>query len=207
VTAFDRTRIGRRVDAIAIGTSAGGVEALSVLLPALPAGLRSPVFIVQHLPRDRPSRLVEIFAPKCVLPVREAEDKEPIQAGTVYFAPPDYHLLLDHGPMVSLSVDEAVHFSRPSIDVLFESATDVYGDGLLAIILTGASQDGASGLDAVRRARGTTVVQQPDTAQVPLMTEEALKRGPVDFVLPLEGIADLLGGLAQDGRGDSSSGC
>ena len=205
MTAFNRPRIDRRVDAIVIGTSAGGVEALSVLLPALPAGLRSPVFIVQHLPRDRPSRLVEIFAPRCVLPVREPDDKEPVEAGTVYFAPPDYHLLLDPGPMVSLSVDEAVHFSRPSIDVLFESASEVYGDGLLAIILTGASKDGALGLDAVRRARGTTVVQQPDTALVPLMTEEALNRGPVDFVLPLEAIAGLLGGLDQGGRGEPSS--
>jgi two-component system, chemotaxis family, protein-glutamate methylesterase/glutaminase len=207
MTTVDRPRIGRRVDAIVIGTSAGGVEALSILLPALPAALRSPVFIVQHLPRDRPSRLVEIFAPKCRLPVREAEDKEPIEAGTVYFAPPDYHLLLDRGPMVSLSVDEAVHFSRPSIDVLFESATDVYGGGLLAIILTGASQDGAMGLDAVRRAGGTTVVQQPGTAQAPLMTEEALKRGPVDFVLPLGGIADLLRELDQSGHGEPSSRC
>ena len=100
--------ISSRVGAVAIGASAGGVEALSVLLPHLPAGTRAPVLIVLHLPRDRPSLLVEIFAPKCSLPVREAEDKEPVQPGTVYFAPPDYHLLVDVGPRFALSSDEPV---------------------------------------------------------------------------------------------------
>ena len=188
------------MDAIVIGTSAGGVEALSVVLPALPAGVRAPVFVVLHLPRARPSLLVEIFSPRCALVVREAEDKQPVEPGTVYFAPPDYHLLIDEGPTVALSADEAVHFSRPSIDVLFESAADKYGERLLGIILTGASEDGASGLDAVRRAGGCTVVQQPQNAQASLMTEAALKRGPVDFVLPLERIADLLRTL--DGNPD-----
>src|SRR5262245_8048947 len=147
---------------------------------------------------DRPSLLVEIFSPKCALPVREAEDKQPVEPGTVYFAPPDYHLLIDEGPAIALSADEAVHFSRPSIDVLFESAADIYGARLLGIILTGASEDGASGLDAIRRAGGCTVVQQPETAQVALMTEAALKRGPADFVLPLERIAELLRSLDHD---------
>ena len=114
-----------RVDGIVIGTSAGGVEALSILLPALPEGLRAAVFIVLHLPRERPSLLVDIFQPKCAVPVREAQDKEPVDRGTVYFAPPDYHLLVDDGPQLALSADELVHYSRPSIDVLFESAADV----------------------------------------------------------------------------------
>jgi two-component system chemotaxis response regulator CheB len=189
----------RDVDAIVIGTSAGGVEALSELLPALPAGLRAAVLIVLHLPRERPSLLVEIFAPKCRLPVGEAEDKQPIERGVVYFAPPDYHLLVDTGPRIALSADEPVNFSRPSIDVLFESAADVYGARLVGIILTGASQDGAVGLDAVRRAGGVTIVQQPETAQVPLMAEAALKRGPVDHVLPLDEITDFLRALDPQG--------
>ena len=180
------------VGAVVIGTSAGGVEALSVLLPALPAACAVPVFIVLHVPPSRPSQLAEIFRHKCALPVREAEDKEPVQPGTVYFAAPDYHLLIDEGPTLALSSDEPVNFSRPAIDVLFESAADIYGARLMGIILTGASQDGALGLEAVRRAGGCTVVQQPQTAQAPLMTEEALKRGPADYVLPLDGIADLL---------------
>src|SRR5262249_12340639 len=136
--------------------------------------------------------LVEIFAPKCALPVREAEDKEPVRAGTVYFAPPDYHLLVETGPHLALSADEPVHYSRPSIDVLFESAADVFGERLLGIILTGASDDGAAGLEAVHRAGGLTVVQEPHSAYASLMTESALKRGPVDFVLSLEQIAELL---------------
>ncbi len=201
MTSVDQLPPDRSVEAIVVGTSAGGVDALSVLLPALPPDLQVPVLIVLHLPRDRPSRLVEIFAPRCALAVREAEDKAPVVPGTVYFAPPDYHLLLDAGPSLALSADEPVHFSRPSIDVLFESAADVYGKGLVAIILTGASQDGAAGLDAVRRVGGCTIVQRPDTAQAPLMTEAALARGPVDFVLPLEAIANLLRTLNRNTTG------
>jgi two-component system chemotaxis response regulator CheB len=187
-----------RIDAIVIGTSAGGVEALSILLPALPARLRAAVFIVLHLPRERPSLLVEIFQPKCVVPVQEAQDKEPIVPGTVYFAPPDYHLLVDVGPQLALSADELVHFSRPSIDVLFESAAEWYQHRLLGIILTGANEDGAAGLAAVHQAGGFTIVQQPDTAHAPLMVESALKRSPVDIVLTLEKIAGLLQTLTMD---------
>ena len=186
-----------RIDAIAIGTSAGGVEALSILLPALPAGLRASVFIVLHLPRERPSLLAEIFTPKCALKVKEAEDKMRVEPGTVYFAPPDYHLLLDEGPQLALSIDELVHFSRPSIDVLFESAADIYGERLMGIILTGANDDGAAGLAAIHRAGGVTIVQEPDSAQVPLMVLAALRRTAADFVLPLEGIAGLLQALAS----------
>ena len=184
-----------RVDAVVIGTSAGGVEALSVLLPGLPARLRAAVFIVLHLPRERPSLLVDIFQARCALPVREAQDKEPVAAGTVYFAPPDYHLLVDEGPQLGLSADELVHYSRPSIDVLFESAADLYGSRLLGLILTGANDDGAAGRAAVHRAGGVTIVQQPGTAQATLMIESAMKRTPVDLVLTLEQIADLFGTL------------
>jgi two-component system chemotaxis response regulator CheB len=184
-----------RVDAVVIGTSAGGVEALSRLLPALPRGAPAAVFVVLHLPRERPSLLVDIFAPRCEMKVREASDKEPVEAGTIYFAPPDYHLLVDEGPQLALSSDELVNFSRPAIDVLFESAADEYGERLLGIVLTGGNQDGAAGLQAVRAAGGMTIVQQPETAQVPYMPELALERGEVDYVLTLEQIAALLGTL------------
>jgi two-component system chemotaxis response regulator CheB len=195
---IDTTTLRERIDAIVIGASAGGVEALSVVLPALPARLRAAVFVVLHLPRERPSLLVDIFAAKCRVPVAEAGDKEPVVPGTVYFAPPDYHLLVD-GPLLSLSADELVNFSRPSIDVLFESAVDVYAARLMGIILTGGNDDGAAGLDAIRRAGGITVVQQPETAQTSLMPESALQRGAADFVLTIDGIAALLRGL--DGEG------
>jgi two-component system chemotaxis response regulator CheB len=181
-----------RIDAVVIGASAGGVQALSVLLPALPSSLRAAVFIVVHLPRDKPSVLPEIFQAKCVLPVCEAEDKLPIVPGNVYLAPANYHMLVDQGPQVALSADDPVHHSRPSIDVLFESAADVYKDRLLGIILTGANQDGAIGLACVKDAGGMTIVQDPETAQAPLMVRSALALRPADFVLPLEKIAALL---------------
>ena len=189
--------LARRIDAVVIGTSAGGVEALSVLLPALPSSSRVPVFVVIHLPRDQPSLLPAIFSAKCSVAVREAQDKEPVEPGTVYFAPPDYHLLLDAGPQLALSADEPVHYSRPSIDVLFESAADVYRTRLMGIILTGANRDGASGLDAVHRAGGLTVVQEPADAYAPAMAEAALGQHPVDFLLSLADIAELLRGLGQ----------
>jgi two-component system, chemotaxis family, protein-glutamate methylesterase/glutaminase len=213
-----------RVDAVAIGASAGGVDALSILLPALPAALRAAVFIVLHLPRERTSLLAEIFSSKCARPVREAQDKEPVEPGSVYFAPPDYHLLVDRpadaglggrgrarggdGPVaaqIALSADDLVNYSRPSIDVLFESAADVYGPRLLGIILTGANHDGAAGLAAVHEAAGITVAQHPDTAQSSMMPMAAIKRSPVDYVLTLEQIAELLRGLGGEAAGNSAA--
>jgi two-component system, chemotaxis family, protein-glutamate methylesterase/glutaminase len=192
----------RPLGAVVIGASAGGVEALGVLLPALPVRLAAPVFVVLHLPRERPSRLVDIFTQRCALPVREAQDKEPALPGTVYFAPPDYHLLLEAGPQMALSADEPVHFSRPSIDVLFESAADLYREHLLGLVLTGANRDGASGLHAVYRAGGITVVQRPESAKARLMPAAAMQQGPVHFVLTLERIAALLAALPLQGPGD-----
>ncbi|KQU81404.1 MULTISPECIES: chemotaxis protein CheB [unclassified Rhizobacter] len=187
--------LAQRIDAVVIGTSAGGVEALMALLPALPATLRAAVLVVIHLPRQRPSLLVEIFAPRCVRPVREAQDKEAVEPGCVYFAPPDYHLLVDDGPRLALSVDPLVNYSRPSIDVLFESAADVYGPRLLGMVLTGGNEDGAAGLVAVARRGGLTAVQQPDTALVSWMPASALKAVTPDHLLPLDGLAALLRGL------------
>ena len=190
-----RETLPARIDTVVIGASAGGVEALAVLLPALPDTFRPAVFIVLHLPREQPSLLVQIFEKRCARPVREADDKEPVEPGTIYFAPPDYHMLVEKNRQIALSADDPVHFSRPSIDVLFESAADVYGERLLGIILTGANEDGAAGLHAVHLAGGVTVVQQPDSARAPLMVVSALQRGPADFVLSLAEIAQLLGAL------------
>jgi two-component system, chemotaxis family, protein-glutamate methylesterase/glutaminase len=184
-----------KIDAVVIGASAGGVEALSILLPALSVKTQAALFIVLHLPRDRPSLLPDIFARKCALPVREAQDKEPVAPGTVYFAPANYHLLVDQGPQLALSVDDLVHHSRPSIDVLFESAADLYGTRLLGIILTGANEDGAEGLAAVHARGGMTVVQDPQTAHSPQMGRAALQHLIPDLVLSLAEIAALLGTL------------
>ena len=189
-----------RVDAVVIGASAGGVEALCGLLGALAPDTRPAIFVVLHLPRERPSLLAGIFQARCALPVCEPEDKQPVRAGTVYVAPPDYHLLLDDGPSLALSCDEPVNFSRPAIDVLFESAADCYRERLLAVILTGGNQDGAAGLAAVGRAGGLTVVQEPQSAQVSFMPASALARHPASHVLVLEQIAELLGALAKQAR-------
>jgi two-component system chemotaxis response regulator CheB len=185
--------------AIAIGASAGGVDALLEILPALQRECGVSVFVVVHLPREGPSRLVEIFANKCRLNVAEADDKQPIETGSIYFAPPDYHLLVDDGPCLSLSADELVHFSRPSLDVLFESAADVYGSTLLGCVLTGANSDGASGLAAVERAGGRTIVQTPASAVAKAMPLAALQAAPGSVSLGVAEIADLLATL-RDGR-------
>jgi two-component system chemotaxis response regulator CheB len=180
------------IRAVAIGASAGGVQALCELLPVLSRESQAAVFVVLHLPRDRPSLLVDVFSQKCALLVREAEDKEPVIPGTVYFAPPNYHLLVDAGPQLALSADDLVNHSRPSIDVLFDSAAQVYREHLLGIILSGANEDGAEGLAAVHDAGGLTVVQEPQTAQSAAMILSALERRPADLVLDLAGIAELL---------------
>lgn len=182
------------IEAVVVGASAGGIEALTVLLRALPVDFTAAMLIVQHLSRGRESRLREIFASKCVLPVRDASDKMRIKHGHVYLAPSDYHLLVDDedGPQLALSIDEPVHFSRPSIDVLFESAADVYQHRLMGVVLTGANSDGAQGLDAIRHAGGVTVVQDPETAAYPAMPAAALSLGRPDFVLSLALLAELL---------------
>jgi two-component system, chemotaxis family, protein-glutamate methylesterase/glutaminase len=178
--------------AVVIGASAGALEALSVLLPALPAGFRLPLIVVVHVPPDKRSMLAELFQAKCRIPVREAEDKEPISAGTVYFAPSDYHLLVETQKSLSLSSDEPVLFSRPSIDVLFESAADAYGSALIAIILTGANEDGAKGMKAVAEAGGVALVQNPDGAFASAMPEAAVKMCPGARVMSLDAIAVYL---------------
>lgn len=182
--------------AVVIGASAGGVEALGLLLPALHARCSAVVLVVVHLPRERPSLLKDLFSSRCALPIQEAEDKQTVEPGNVYFAPPDYHLLVDcdagHAPSIALSVDAPVHFSRPSIDVLFESAAECWGDRVMGVILTGANHDGAAGLAAVARAGGVTVVQQPEEAVAAALPAAAIATGQARHVLPLQQIRALL---------------
>jgi two-component system chemotaxis response regulator CheB len=182
----------RTIQAVVIGASAGAVEALGILLPALPATLRVPVIIVVHVPANRHSLLAELFGPKCALPVREAEDKLPVSNGTIWFAPPGYHLLIERDHSFALSVDEPVNYSRPSIDVLFESAADVYKDRLLALMLTGANHDGAAGSAAVHAAGGLVAVQDPATASASAMPTFSIERSPPDFVGSLSELVDYV---------------
>jgi two-component system chemotaxis response regulator CheB len=179
-------------EAVVIGASAGALEALSIILPGLPADYGLPVCVVVHLPPNKKSLLTDLFQTKCCVKVREADDKEPICAGTVYFAPPGYHLLIERDKSLSLSNDEPVLYSRPSVDVLFESAADAYGPGLIGIVLTGANQDGARGLKAVAEAGGTVIVQSPSGAHSSAMPEAALAACPGAQVLSLAEIAVFL---------------
>jgi two-component system chemotaxis response regulator CheB len=177
-------------DIVVVGTSAGGLRALEAVLGALPAQFAIPIVAAAH--RSRESELfVSVIQGMISLPIREAEDKEPLTAPGVYLAPPDYHLLLEPGGL-ALSVDDPVSFSRPSIDVLFESAADVYGAGVLAVLLTGANHDGSRGLARVRAAGGVAIVQDPKTAESPEMPFAAIASGAVDTVLPLGEIAGEL---------------
>jgi two-component system chemotaxis response regulator CheB len=184
--------------AIVIGGSSGALDALRVILPALPRGFLVPLAIVLHVPPSRPNGLVELFSTTTPLAVKEAEDKEPLAPGTVYFACPSYHLLVERGGYLSLSVDEPVHFSRPAIDVLFESAADAFGPSLAGVLLSGANEDGAHGLSRILAAGGTTVVQDPSTASARQMPESALRDGLAHRVLPPRDIAPYLVHFAAD---------
>lgn len=179
------------VEAVVIGVSAGGLEAVGRLLDGLPAGYRLPLILVQHLPEHFPSQLADIFRRKTRLPVSEAQDKLRPSRG-LYIAPAGYHLLIEASGDFALSLDERVNFSRPSIDVLFDSAADAWGQRLAGILLTGANADGAAGLARIAAEGGLTVVQDPAEALVDTMPRAALALFQPDFVLPLAGIRQLL---------------
>ncbi len=183
------------VKAVVIGASAGGIEVLAGILPALPARVNAAVFIVLHLPKDKPSLLPSIFTAQCAVAVREPVHGEQVKAGTIYFGPPDYHLLLDAGPCIALSIDAPVNYSRPSIDVLFEAAADLYGPQLLALLLSGGNDDGVYGLQHVQRCGGRVVVQHPATARMPQMPLAALAQLEPDAVLSVAEMAALLQSL------------
>ena len=181
---------------IVVGTSAGGLAALQVLLPGLSEEFPSPVVVVQHRSKEPGSRLCDFLQKSSRLPVGEPEDKEPIRPGRVYLAPRDYHLLIEAGSF-ALSTEAPVYFARPSIDVLFESAADAYGDEVVGVILTGANGDGARGLARIKDAGGLALVQEPSTAQAREMPEAAIAATGVDRVLPLREMAPFLNDLCR----------
>jgi len=183
---------GAAPSAVVIGASLGAVEALSHILPVLPASYPLPVLVVVHIPPDKRSALAELFAVRCGMVVKEAEDKEVTQPGTIYFAPPNYHLLVEPDYSLSLSNEDPVLFSRPSIDVLFESAADAYGDSVAGVVLTGANSDGAVGIRKICEAGGIPLVQAPDTAEGEAMPRAALAACPEARVLSLDEIAQCL---------------
>lgn len=180
------------IRALVIGGSAGALSALLRFLPALPGNFPLPVMIVVHLPPEGECLLATLLNNRCQLTVKEAEDKENLAPGTAYIAPPNYHLLVEPDFQLSLSKDEPVLYSRPSIDVLFESAADAYGDALAAIVLTGASSDGARGLRAVCAAGGRAYVQDPATAEAATMPQSALDACPAARAVNLDQLAAVL---------------
>jgi two-component system, chemotaxis family, protein-glutamate methylesterase/glutaminase len=186
---------------IAIGTSLGGFNALTALLASLPGELAVPVVIVQHraIAPDAEG-LTRLLQHQTSLRVVEAEDKMPLERGTVYVAPADYHLLIEERGLLALSTDPPVRSARPSIDVLFETASDAYRDALLCVLLTGASSDGADGLAAVKSRGGRAIVQDPATAECRTMPAAGIAAATVDYVLPLAKIGEHLVTLVEGSR-------
>ena len=180
------------VEAVVIGASAGGVHALLALLSGLPTHFSLPIIAVLHLPKERDSRLADVFQQRLSMSVREAADKEAIAPSTLYFAGSGYHLSIETDRTFSLSCEDPVNYSRPSIDVLMESAADAYGSSLAGILLTGANVDGAVGLARIQQRGGMTVVQDPKEAQVATMPEAAIRYRLPSLILTLDGIRQLL---------------
>lgn len=184
-------------DAVVIGASAGGIDALLVLLEPLQPPLAVPVIVVLHLPDNHESRLVQVFGHRLRVPVGEAQPHAPVEKGWIHFAPPGYHLLVEADRTFSLSCDPPVLFSRPSIDVLFESCAEAWGERLVGMVLTGANEDGARGLATIKALGGLTVVQDPAEAAHPAMPEAAVRLANPRFVLPLAGLRGLLHTVVQ----------
>ena len=184
--------------AIAIGASAGGYEALNELFSHLSDRFPLPVVVAQHVHATQDGSFTEHFDRRCALRVKEADEKEAIEPGHIYFAPPNYHLLIERDETFSLSIDAKVNYSRPSIDVLFESAAYAWSSRLIGILLTGASSDGARGMRAIRDRGGLTIAQKPQTAKYPVMPQSAIDTGAVDRVMTLGEIGELLTTLRVD---------
>jgi two-component system, chemotaxis family, protein-glutamate methylesterase/glutaminase len=184
---------------IVIGTSAGGLNALSILLSKLHKDFPLPILVVQHLLDDHDSYLPEHLARLCEITVKQAQDKEKISNNTIYVAPPGYHLEVDDVETLSLSFDPRVNYSRPSIDVLFESTADVFQQGVIGVILTGANADGTSGIQRIKQCNGTTIAQDPTSAKASMMPQSAIDSGCIDMIMPLENISAYITGLVRNG--------
>ena len=187
-----------RASVVVVGASLGGLAAVETVLRRLPARFPVPVALVQHRRADSDSRLVELLQAHSALKILEPEDKDPLLPGHFYVAPPNYHMMIDKDS-IALSVDPPVSHARPSIDVLFESAAATHGASTVGVILTAASEDGARGAAAIKRAGGHLLVQDPNTAESPVAARATLARTPVDGVLRLERLADELVALCRRG--------
>src|SRR6188768_2681028 len=184
-------------EALVVGGSAGAVDALGQLLPVVPEAARIPVLVIVHLLSNRPSLLPEVFAPRCRARVLEPEDKQAMSAGTIWFAPANYHLLLEADKRFAFSTDLPVNFSRPSLDVSFESAADAFGERLCCLVLTGANDDGAYGASVVRQKGGVVLVQDPHSAEAKQMPTAAISRANPQIIATLPELAELVALLTR----------
>ncbi len=189
-----------RTDLIAIGTSLGGLNALLAVVGQLPRDLPVPLVVVQHRGPSQDAGLVRLLQQRTALRVIEAEDKTMLEPGVMFVAPADYHLLVEDRQSLALSTEAPVRAARPSIDVLFESAADVFGATLVGVLLTGASADGAAGLARVKQRGGRAIVQDPLTAECATMPSAGIAATAVDYVLPLERIGEHLLSLVEGTR-------
>ncbi len=176
---------------VAIGTSWGGLAALTKLLGDLPADFSIPIVVVQHRSKDSERLLVQLLQDATDLQVCEIEDKDPLSPGTVHVAPANYHVMIENG-YTSLTIEEPIRFSRPSIDVMFSSAADTYRSAAIGVVLTGANEDGARGLAHIVKRGGRALVQDPKTAEIPIMPEAAIRAVPSGEILSLDRIAPRL---------------
>ena len=181
----------RRYDVIAMGSSAGGLNALTQVLRSLPKSFPCSIVVVQHLSPERKSWIASLLGRSTQVSVKQAEHGEIMLPGTVYIAPPDEHLLVGPGK-IQLAHSQLVHFSRPSIDLLFESVAGTHGSRAIGVVLSGSNSDGATGIRAIKEAGGITIAQDPDTAEFRPMPHAAVETGCVDFVLTLEKIGSTL---------------
>lgn len=178
--------------AVVIGASAGGMHTINKLLSKLPENFLLPIIIVQHIAPTSDNYLIEFLNKNTKLNVKEVDEKEIIKKGNIYLAPPNYHILIEEDSSISLSADEKVNYSRPSIDVLFLSASDAFKEKLIGIILTGANADGSGGLLEIRRNGGLTIVQDPIEAETSIMPLSAIKIAEPQHILTIKEISKLL---------------
>lgn len=183
--------------AIVIGGSAGSLSVIFEMLPALQTNLSAAIIFVLHRKNSADSSLSSLLSTKTQIPTKEVEDKDPLIPGTIYLAPADYHLLIEKNLSFSLDSSEKINFSRPSIDVTFESAADVFGPDLIAILLSGANDDGTAGLLAVKKSHGLAIAQKPESAQMPFMPQHAISNMDIDLILDVKGISNFINSLAK----------
>lgn len=179
-------------EAIVVGVSSGGMNAMKILFSLLPVEFNIPIVIVQHISPRSDNQWIKLLNDKSNLHIKEADEKEKIEPGNIYISPPNYHLMIERDKTFSLTIDERVNFARPSIDVLFESAAEAYNNKLIGVVLTGSNNDGTKGIKRIKECGGLAIVQNPETAESSYMPASAIAAIKPDYILSLEDITELL---------------